>query len=191
MKDIELLVEKIVRDLRYGENDSLVRELRKYPFETTEETNRVEDLVIQTVSVIRILKRTFPHGRVNEPVAIKKLLYDPDYIGFKIAVKIINEEESGSPISTYVPLPVSNLKFPVIPWHLFYDSDYEYNEKELIVNAKKEIEIMKKTGEDVRPIPPHDAYFVTSDQELVSVHDTIEVDGVMYYWGYILDYLEC
>ena len=109
---------------------------------------------------------------------------------FKIAVKIINEEESCSPISTYVPLPVNNLKFPVIPWGLFYDSDYEYNEKDLIVNAKKEIDIMKKTGEVIRPIPPHDAYFVTSDKALISGDKSIEVDGMMYFWGWVMAGLE-
>ena len=56
-----------------------------------------------------------------------------------------------------------------------------------IEDAKKEIEIMKKTGEKVRPLPfgdDNDTLFVSSDINLLLGFDVVEVDGTMYYIGF-------
>lgn len=55
-----------------------------------------------------------------------------------------------------------------------------------IEDAKKEIEIMKKTGEKIRPLPfgsKNNTVFVSSDGNLLIVFDGVEVDGTMYYIG--------
>ena len=55
-----------------------------------------------------------------------------------------------------------------------------------IEDAKKEIEIMKKTGEKIRPIPfgeKNDTLFVSADGSLLLGFDVVEVDGVLYFIG--------
>ena len=55
-----------------------------------------------------------------------------------------------------------------------------------IEDAKKEIEIMKKTGEEIRPIPfgeKNDTLFVSADGSLLLGFDVVEVDGVLYFIG--------
>ena len=56
-----------------------------------------------------------------------------------------------------------------------------------IENAKKEIEIMKTSGEKIRPIPfgdKNNTLFVTSDKELIHAFDVVKVDDTMYYIGF-------
>jgi len=56
-----------------------------------------------------------------------------------------------------------------------------------VKDAKKEIEIMKKTGEKIRPIPfgkSNDTLFVSSDRNLILAFDVVEVDGMMYFIGF-------
>ena len=55
-----------------------------------------------------------------------------------------------------------------------------------IEDAKKEIEIMKKTGEKIRPIPfgeKNDTLFISADGSLLLGFDVVEVDGVFYFIG--------
>lgn len=56
-----------------------------------------------------------------------------------------------------------------------------------IKDAKKEIEIMKKTGEKIRPLPfgeENDTLFVSADKDLLSAFDVVEVDDIIYFIGF-------
>jgi len=56
-----------------------------------------------------------------------------------------------------------------------------------ITDALKEIEVMKITGEAIRPLPfgeDNDTLFTSADQNLITAFDYIEVDGVFYYIGF-------
>jgi len=58
-----------------------------------------------------------------------------------------------------------------------------------VKDAKKEIEIMNKTGENIRPIPfghnnSTNTLFVSSDRNLILAFDVVEVDGIMYFIGF-------
>ncbi len=56
-----------------------------------------------------------------------------------------------------------------------------------IEDAKREIEIMKRTGEKIRPLPfgvENDTIFVSPDRNLLLGFDVVEVDDIIYFIGF-------
>lgn len=56
-----------------------------------------------------------------------------------------------------------------------------------IRDAIKEIEVMKKTGEKIRPLPfgdENDTLFVSADMDLLEGFDVVEVDDTIYFIGF-------
>ena len=131
MEDIEFLVDKIVRELRYDPSSVFMPRIKA---NCSSLDDKARTTVVRGVTevriVLRLLERRFPYGAINEKIAIKIMGYDPEYIGFKIAIRIINEEESGNPISIYVPPNVRYHEYPEIPWEKFYSDDFEENKEE-------------------------------------------------------------
>ncbi len=131
MEDIEFLVDKTVRELRNSPNFEFMPRIRA---NCSSLDSKRRKAVIRGVTEVRIvlgiLKRRFPFGAINEKIAIEIMGYDPKYIGFKIAIKILNEEESGNPISVYIPLVIRHREFPAIPWKKYYADDFEQNQEE-------------------------------------------------------------
>lgn len=114
-KDLEPLVEKIVKELRKPNNKGFINTFldncSSFP---REKRIKIEGFVIQTRTVIKILKESFPYGTINKGFALKKFSYKEDYIGFKLALKIINEENKGKPISIFIPQESRESNYPKI-----------------------------------------------------------------------------
>lgn len=114
-KDLEPLVEKIVRELRKPENKGFISTLLdNCLYFPEEEIIKIEGFVIQTRSVIKILEKSFPYGIINKEIALKNFSYKEDYIGFKLALKIINDENKGKPISIFIPQGSGETNYPKI-----------------------------------------------------------------------------
>ena len=114
-KDIEDLVEKIVKELRKPENKGFINTFLEHCLHFPREKRiKIEGFVIQTRSVIKILKKSFPYGLINKEIALKNFSYKEDYIGFKLALKIINDENNGKPISIFIPQESGETNYPKI-----------------------------------------------------------------------------
>ena len=187
-EEIMIVAEKVVRDCR-NNNTNLENcsEVRKYRSSfTQEEGKKIISSINQIISVIWHIKRRFPYGRISKDFVIQKTLYDKDYFAFKIAVKIINDEERGSPLSQYVHVEDERKIYPEIDYSRYYTGSIREFLKDLRGMAKTEIDKMKITGEEVRFIQSkkdeYEGYYVTTrERECKCYEYPIEVDSVKYF----------
>lgn len=115
------VAEKIARKKRKNPDLNLVDELKKGCFFLTNKEGRnVASFLNQIILVCFYLKRSFPNGRINKSIALRKLGYSEDYFAFRVAINIINDEEKGKPMSNYIYIERNKSKCPNIDYGKYY-----------------------------------------------------------------------
>lgn len=121
-EEIIKIAKKVAINLRNDQRLKMLDELKKYCKGLNwKEVNKVMGCLCQIRSFIFYIKRSFPNGRVNKNVVLKKMEYDDEnYFALNVAIDIINEEEKNMPFSNYIHFEYPDVEYSIIDYSKYY-----------------------------------------------------------------------